>query len=477
MKRWLSAITVALVLLAASSHPAVSARTPLVLAFYYDWFDMTVWKPSQVADIPAKSYTSHDPQAVARQIQQARGAGIDAFVVSWWGAGNPTDDNLRILLDQARAADFQIAVDFEVTSPFYRTRDDVVNSLRQLLQTHANHPAYLRVGGKPVVFFWRQVKYPVAVWQVIRNAIDPQKRSLWISEGVDTSYQSVFDGHHLYSIAWSGNVAGELSKYADRVRRYGSDKIWVATTMPGYDDTRTNRKDAFVRSRRGGEFYRETWRGAIATSPEWIIVNSWNEWVEGSMIEPSVTYGDLYLNITRDFAAQYKGVAAPPPPKAPAVPTATRTATTKPTATPTRIPGSVRGSVTDTVRVRADPSTSAAILGRLAEGAGVAILAKSSDGKWWQIAYPNTIKRGWISAEFTVTQDNPDALPVIQGPTPTSAPPTATSPVVPEVFLYAATPEPELEPTKSAMHAASPEATATPKPLFPWLGSIFSFLP
>ncbi|HEX9077539.1 MAG TPA: hypothetical protein VF932_17265, partial [Anaerolineae bacterium] len=119
----------------SASSPAFAARPPLVLAFYYDWFDENIWKPGQVADMPVSRYTSSDPQAVARQIQQARGAGIDAFVVSWWGAGNPTDDNLKIVLDQARAANFTVAVDFELTSPFYRSRQDAVNSLRRLIAT------------------------------------------------------------------------------------------------------------------------------------------------------------------------------------------------------------------------------------------------------------------------------------------------------------------------------------------------------
>ena len=95
------------------SATARAARPPLVLAFYYDWYDANTWKPDKVPDMPATPYNSNDPGAIARQIQQARGAGIDAFVVSWWGAGNPTDSNFKIMLDQARAANFQVAVDFD----------------------------------------------------------------------------------------------------------------------------------------------------------------------------------------------------------------------------------------------------------------------------------------------------------------------------------------------------------------------------
>ncbi len=393
------------------SPPAMAARPPLVLAFYYDWFDENSWKPSQMADLPAALYTSRDPGAIARQIQQARGAGIDAFVVSWWGAGNPTDSNFKIILDQAQAGNFRAAIDFEVTSPFYRSRGDVVNSLKHLLAAHAQHPAYLRVDGKPVIFFWRQQNYSVAVWREIRDQVDPGHQSLWIAEGVNTAYLSVFDGHHLYSIGWARNPAAELQKYASRVRAF-SDKIWAATVMPGNDDRKTGRKGAYVRDRRGGEFYRETWRGALSSSPDWIVITSWNEWVEGTTIEPSVSYGDLYLNITRDFSAQFK--AGLPP--AAARPLATRAPNATPSPTPTLVPGAIRGQTTDILRVRAEPSTEAAILGRLREGASVMILARNEDSTWWQIAYPDGKRRGWVAAEFCTVTGDTLSLPVVRAP-------------------------------------------------------------
>ncbi len=458
-------LCLAVPLLLAAPAPVSAARAPLVLAFYYDWFDENIWKPSQVADMPAARYTSRDPQAVARQIQQARGAGIDAFVVSWLGAGNQTDDNFKIVLDQARAANFAAAVDFEVTSPFYKSRDQVVASLKNLLATHTKHPAYLRVDGKPVIFFWRQQKYSVQVWKTIRDAVDPNRQSLWIAEGTDTSYLSVFDGQHLYSMGWSQNPTSDLTKYAERTRAAGAAKIWVATAMPGNDDTRTKRAGSYVRDRRGGEFYRDTWRGAIASAPDWLIITSWNEWVEGTQIEPSVTYGDLYLNITREFAAAFKG-GQPAPPRVAAQMTgpvatpifATRAPTPRPSPTPTLIPGGVRASVTDIVRVRAEPSTDAEILGRVREGAGVVLLARTTDSQWWQIAFPDAKKRGWISAEFTKADDSAKTLPVVQAPTPpmptTAAAPAASEPVP---VVEAAEP-PEAEQTEI------PEVYGPPEP-------------
>ena len=41
-----------------------------------------------------------------------------------------------------------------------------------------------------------------------------------------------------------------------------------------------------------------------------IVLTSWNEWHEGSQIEPSVAYGNQYLDITRDEINAYRSQPA-----------------------------------------------------------------------------------------------------------------------------------------------------------------------
>jgi hypothetical protein len=330
---WLLLVSLALSVGLVRPTPAAALGERLVLAFYYAWFDLTTWQ-KPLSDRPTQPYASTDPAAIERHVRQAQQAGIDAFVQSWYGPqveGNQTETNFGQLLDISARHGFRAAVDLEVTSPFLHSAADVVHALEHLLSVHAQHPAYLRVNGQPVIFFWRQGQYPVETWSSIRDQVDPGRTSIWVMEGTDLSYLGPFDGNHLYSVAWSDDPAGTLARWSGQVRDWSAaqavSRHWVATVMPGYDDLNTGRAGAFVRPRAGGQYYRQCWEGAISSDADWVIITSFNEWREGTQIETSAGYGDFYLNLTAEMAAAYRqGV--------PSAPEIAPTATSSPTDTP-----------------------------------------------------------------------------------------------------------------------------------------------
>ncbi len=448
-----AAVTFLAVLLFYSPVPTFADQPPRVFAFYYAWFDENSWTPNLVSDVPAEQYVSRDPNAIARQIDQAQGAGIDSFVVSWLGPGNPTDERFKMMLDLAGGKGFSATIDFEANK--YGSRQALVDALVYVRDQLEPHGAFARVNGKPILFFWREQVRSVDEWAEIRAQVDPQHDQIWIAEGVNIAYQRVFDGHHLYSIAWSPDVNYTLNDWSKRVRRAGADKLWVATTMPGYDDTRTTRADKFARSRADGDFYRATWNAALQSHPDLVVITSFNEWVEGSMIEPSASYGNLYLDLTREYAAQFKSqpplsddekilaaatntprpsTAAPTPPAsaAPAV-TPTRAAPASPTPTPVEFDAY---RTTEILRVRALPNTDADILGKLPRGFVLDVLGRSQDQQWLAIAYPDFGSLGWVSAEFVTPRDGLEQFPVESAPepTPTSAAPPYDSDALPSWY-------------------------------------------
>jgi hypothetical protein len=333
--------------LAPSPVEAHAQNERLVLAFYYAWFDQTFWQ-RPISDQPTQPYVSTDPAAMERHVLWAQQAGIDAFVQGWYGPQveyNQTEPNFAKLLDVAQNHGFKAAVYFEVTSPFLHSEADVLAALQTLMATHVNHPAYLRVGGRPVILFWKQGRFSTEFWASARSRVDPGRNTIWIEEGVTMSQLEHFDGHHLYSFAWDDTPDQQLLKWGRWIRDWSAEhnsfRYWVATVMPGYNDLNTGRPDAYVRDRAGGDYYRTCWQGAIQSGADMVIITSFNEWEEGTQIEPSVSYGDAYLNLTRELGDLYRtSPVIPPTATPPSAPTSTSTPlpTTPPTATPPPTP-------------------------------------------------------------------------------------------------------------------------------------------
>lgn len=393
-----------------------SVSDPLVLAFYYPWFDQNTWTYDLLSDLPAEPYVSADRGTMGRQIDQAKRAGIDAFIVAWYGpgGGNQTESNLAAMLDEAAARGFKIGVLFETTSPFFGGVGDVTAALQHLQATHVNHPAFLRADGRPVVFFWRPTLYGVDTWRNIRAQADPGYSNIWISEGVDTSYLAVFDGHHLYSNTWNppADLNGTNQKFASRVAAardaYGASKIWVATVMPGYNDVKV--RGGFARDREGGNYFAQSWSAAIASNPSWIVINSFNEWPEGSYIEPSVAFGDLFLGLSATYSQQFKSgggaaIAFAPPPPIP----------TQPPPTPTPPPTVPTAYVnTALLNLRAGPNTEAEIVGQATNG--TALLISGQDPafpEWWQVNYNGSA--AWIYGPLVTTGGPMEQVTVVAG--------------------------------------------------------------
>ncbi len=433
MKSTVKILLLLLVLGAALPSSVWAQSPPPVLAFYYAWFDQNTWTSGQSVDLPAVHYNSADPATIERQVTQAAGAGIDVLVQSWYGPqveNNQTETNFRTLLATAPAHGLHAAVSFETGGPFFANAEAVTGALTTLLNTHVPQPGYFRYQDKPVIFFWRQQRFSVEQWQAIRAQVDPNHTTLWIAEGTDLSYQAVFDGHHLYSIAWAASPAAELAKWGDRVRAYeaknGVDRLWIATAMPGYDDTKLPRADAFSVPRRNGDYYRAAWQGAAASRPDMIIITSFNEWPEGTQIEPSAGYGNQYLDITRELVTGLKG--APPPAAIPAAEAQPAAPPAAPALQATPPAGPIIKN-TNITNVRSGPTTGSEIMGRLPAGSQAQVTGRTEAGDWWQIAFDTG--PGWVAAEVVEFNGDRAAVPVVVAaavvtPTVTAAP-TATA--------------------------------------------------
>lgn len=82
----------------------------------------------------------------------------------------------------------------------------------------------------------------------------------------------------------------------------------ILTVNPAYDDTVVRGKLGFSipQTLNNQSTYDITWKDAIRNKPDYILIASWNEFFEGSAIEPSVEYKDTLLTRTKAWIQKYK---------------------------------------------------------------------------------------------------------------------------------------------------------------------------
>ncbi len=313
-------------------HSAVSHE---VLTFYYPWYGVpdgpggagrTVhWGRIDAAkkDIQASTnypalgaYDSHDPKLIEKHCQWAKRAGIDTLIVSWWGHNSFSDRAMDKILDGCQRHGLTACIYYE-TVPRPRTSESAADDIVKVLEKYGGHPAHLKVHGKPVVFVYGRAlqELGLTAWLKAIEIVNAKYEDGVAAMGDQFSYGAarVFDGIHTYNTCGKlrGMAPGAARKWA--AETYPSwvrmadeaGKISTLTVIPGYDDTKI-RKPGLAVKRYEGELYRVQWEEAIKADPHWVLITSFNEWHEGSEIEPSLEYEEQYIDLTAEYTKRFK---------------------------------------------------------------------------------------------------------------------------------------------------------------------------
>jgi hypothetical protein len=290
----------------------VAARGPRqVYAYYFGWYTAGSWGDGRLVDHPVTPYSSSDAGTVNQQVSQAQGAGIDAFIMSWFGPknGNLTDGVFNELLDISAAHGFHAAASVDMQEGGYNaSTGEVLDSLRNLINGKVNHPGYLRYNGKPIIYFWNENRFSTADWVNMRSQVDPSHSTIWVMEGTNTDLLHTFDGLYLFNIAWSGSFAGTAGGWMSKTYGAGGT-FYTPTVMPGWDESRISGRTnpTAAQNRDDNQFLINSWNGAISSGADTLLIVSWNEYLENSYIEPSQKLGTAAIDTLRPLIARWKG--------------------------------------------------------------------------------------------------------------------------------------------------------------------------
>jgi uncharacterized repeat protein (TIGR02543 family) len=89
----------------------------------------------------------------------------------------------------------------------------------------------------------------------------------------------------------------------------------VGSLGPGYDESAVyGRPNPRIRARECGEFYKDGWEAIFSADPSFVLLETWNEFHEGTDVAASREFGTAYISLTAENAARWKaldGAAAP----------------------------------------------------------------------------------------------------------------------------------------------------------------------
>jgi hypothetical protein len=269
-----------------ASGAVPQAGADRVAIFYYPWYSNPArdgrwahWFVEQdgaqvlsTPYLPTRGlYSSSNAKVVAAQMREIAAAGVGTLVVSWWGFDSPEHERLQLVQQAAARQGLAVAIHVEP----YRGRTPV-RAAEDIERLH-------REGGITDFYVYDADRDPAAAWA---DALAPLAgvRIFGHTTLVGRAKASDFDGLYTYDVVtWSGSLFRRLCTQA-----HAAGLLCAPSVGPGYD-ARLATRHAVVRPRSDGLTYDRMWKTALKARPDVVTVTSYNEWQEGTQIEPART--------------------------------------------------------------------------------------------------------------------------------------------------------------------------------------------
>ena len=274
-------------------------------------------------------YDSADPAVLEYHVLLMKLAGISGVIVDWYGSTDYYDyaavnRNTAKLFEYTRKAGLQFAICYEdqtvqrlIDGKRLTAADAVRHAQQEMLYLQTNFfcdPSYFRLNGKPLLEnFGPQYFVAGTNWDQIFSVLEPSNRPafftednrlspglgafdwppMWLSQQPGTggvlseaslkSYLSTFENK---STEWPAFISSAFPRFHDIYQRAGTRDYW------GYLGDRN------------GETLRETLNRALTNNSVLVQIVTWNDFGEGTTIEPTEEYGFRDLHLIQDLCRQ-----------------------------------------------------------------------------------------------------------------------------------------------------------------------------
>lgn len=295
----------------AATLPQVSDRVHI---FYYDWYGAPPFEPGYVhwtqgnhtppEDIGSNyypklgPYSSADPAVLKQHMAWLRQARVGVITLSWWGRNSYEDNRAKAILNAAAMAGLK--VNFHLEPYKDSTPESFLQDIAYITRRYGRHPAFYHYNNKAVFYFFESNRHSAAAWRSVNDQLhDYGQPCILLAQTTDLAFiqAAAFDGGYTYDglapfkhpdflLSWTREIAPRFK---------AAHKLFIPSVGPGYIDDRavpngaTEPDAAKTRNLGQGSTYDAAWAAALATNPPFVSITSFNEWHEGSQIEPAAS--------------------------------------------------------------------------------------------------------------------------------------------------------------------------------------------
>jgi hypothetical protein len=317
-------------------------QRPILLAHYMPWYatkppaikwgwhwTMNHFDPEVVQDGRQQAasqyrpmiglYDSSDLDVLEYHVLLMKYAGLDGVAVDWYGTEDHYDyadinRNTLQLLKVIEKAKMKFSIVYEdqtvtqlIKGGKYKAEDAVQKGAELFKWMEVNFfssPSYLKIEQKPVVMVFGPQYYKDGDWPQMFSGLETAPEFFTLM-----SKRSVAAG----AFSWPTPQNGEEKSWDELKmfqQRAGDWKEKVGVAYPRFKDiyAEAGAQPGFPPIEdHGGRTFKRTLSMAMDLKPAIIQFATWNDWGEGTQIEPSVEFGYRDLETTQAFRAKLAG--------------------------------------------------------------------------------------------------------------------------------------------------------------------------